>query len=488
MAIRSRVLSFGYTTIIYGISNVLIRIASIALIPIYTSYLSVTDVGLIVIFEMIEILLIAIIPFGAYNAMYRYLPGTKEAKKNKIISSTFYIILINGGIIISICFFFSDRIQALFNINDNNLLFYVLLGCFLKSSSSFIYSILLYQRKAFLYLIISGLEFLSIMVFTIYFIIGCQEGIIGVYYSKSIVFSIIFLLTIFLLIKSITTFPSYNSIKRILSYGIPLIPMALLMPILSFSDRFFLNLFTSVEDIARYGIAYKFGMIINMLLIIPIQKSWGPQMFQVGIKDKKSISVHEDITFYYSFIGLFIFLGLSLFSTELINLFANKDYVSSAWIVPFVSFAYFIGGFKVFLRAGPALTDRTNLFAKIGLITIITNIILNYFLIKIFYVIGAIISTILSFSLLVCLMFFVSKDLINVNWPVKKIFHGLILTMILLIFFHVSVMYINDYKIYIKLILLCFFIAISLATNLIGQKELNGLKYLWDSLNGKSPS
>jgi len=225
-----------------------------------------------------------------------------------------------------------------------------------------------------------------------------------------------------------------------------------------------------------------------MLLIIPIQKSWGPQMFQVGIKDKKSISVHEDITFYYSFIGLFIFLGLSLFSTELINLFANKDYVSSAWIVPFVSFAYFIGGFKVFLRAGPALTDRTNLFAKIGLITIITNIILNYFLIKIFYVIGAIISTILSFSLLVCLMFFVSKDLINVNWPVKKIFHGLILTMILLIFFHVSVMYINDYKIYIKLILLCFFIAISLATNLIGQKELNGLKYLWDSLNGKSPS
>jgi len=227
-------------------------------------------------------------------------------------------------------------------------------------------------------------------------------------------------------------------------------------------------------------------MIINMLLVIPIQKSWGPQMFQVGIKDKKSISVQEDIMFYYAFIGLFIFLGLSLFSNELITVFANKNYASLAWIVPFISFAYFIGGFKVFLRAGPALTDRTNLFTKIGLITIISNIFLNYFLIKNFYVIGAISSTILSFSLLVYLMYFISKDLIDINWPVKKIFRSLILTMILLVIFHVSVIYITDYKIYIKATILSFFIIIALVTNLIGRKELNGLKYLWNSLIGKS--
>ena len=69
------------------------------------------------------------------------------------------------------------------------------------------------------------------------------------------------------------------------------------MPFLTVSDRYFLHVFSSVEDIGRYGIAYKFGMLINMLLVIPVQRSWGPQMFQVGNLIEENKQIHRDITF-----------------------------------------------------------------------------------------------------------------------------------------------------------------------------------------------
>ena len=102
-----------------------------------------------------------------------------------------------------------------------------------------------------------------------------------------------------------------------------IIPLILYLPVLTVSDRYFLQLYNSVEDIGRYGIAYKFGMLINMFLVLPIQKSWGPQMFQVGIASEETKKIHQDITFYYSFVGQFIIIALSFFSDTILTVFTN---------------------------------------------------------------------------------------------------------------------------------------------------------------------
>ena len=308
-------------------------------------------------------------------------------------------------------------------------------------------------------------------------------GIIGIYYAKIGVFFTLSISMFFFLIKTAPALPSFKLIKKLLAYGLPIIPLILLMPVLTVSDRYFLQMYSSVEDIGRYGIAYKFGMLINMLLVVPIQKYWGPQMFQVGDLLEENKKIHQDITFYYSFIGLFILLGLSLFSDTILTIFANDDYIEVSWVIPWISLAYFIGGFKIFLQASASLSDRTDLFIKTGIYTIFSNIFLNYILIKQFGIRGAVASTILSYLILVGLLLITSKSINVIKWPIKKILHGaFIAALVIIIFESIKDFSLNYNIIIIKFILLLLFPIISITTNLIGHKEINGLRSIWYSI------
>ena len=482
MAIRPKIKTFGYATIIYGFSNLLTKIVAVTLIPLYTNYLSVYEVGIIVLLEMIELFVVTLIPIGCVNAMWRYLPEKKGQDKNRIIISSFTLIMISGFLIVGLVFFFKSYLCTVLNINNSdNLIIFVLLSCFLRALSNFIYWILQYKNQAFTYLLLSLAQFISLILLTIYFIIGHQTGVVGIYFAKVIVFSVLFIYTIFYLIRSAPAIPSFGLMKKLLSYGLPIIPLILLMPVLTVSDRYFLNVYSSVEDIGRYGIAYKFGMLINMLLVIPVQRSWGPQMFQVGNLIEENKAIHRDITFYYSYIGLFIIVGLSLFAETILLIFANEDYLTVSWVIPWISLAYFIGGFKIFLQASASIADRTDLFIKTGIYTIISNILLNYILIKYFGLQGAVASTILSYSILVILLFFSSKRVSKIKWPIKKIIHGAFIASFLIITFDIIKKIDLDYEIIIKVFLLILFPIISFLTNLIGNRELNGLRSLWNS-------
>jgi len=481
--IRPKIKLFGYSTLIYGTANLLTKLVVITLVPLYTTYLSVNEVGLIVFLEMIELFVVTIIPIGCINAMWRFLAEEKGYNKNKIIISAFTVIMVSGLVIIFLLLFFQNNISSFFGIpNDNNLLVFVFVSCFLQSISHFIYSLLQYKNQSIFYLILSLVQFLSLVGLTIYLIVYSGQGIIGIYYAKTSVFFASFICIIFILIKNTRALPSFKFIKKILIFGLPMIPMMLLMPVLNVSDRYFLKLFTSLEEIGRYGIAYKFGMLINMFLVIPINRSWGPQMFQVGKSKEENRKIHQDLTFYYSYIGWFIIVGLSFFSDTIISIVANKEYLAAAWLIPWVSLAYFVGGFKIFFLASATLADRTDLLVKTGLLAIITNVCLNYFFIKNYGVEGAVLSTILSNLILILLLLNFTKSVNQFSWPMKKIVHGAIIASLIIIIFKTIQEFAIDYIFVVKCLLLIMFPILSIFTNLIGEKEMNGVRYLWSSI------
>ena len=96
MKIRPKIKLFGYSTLIYGMANLLTKLAVITLVPLYTTYLSVHEVGLIVFLEMVELFVVTIIPIGCINAMWRFLPEEKGHNKNKLIISAFTVIMVSG--------------------------------------------------------------------------------------------------------------------------------------------------------------------------------------------------------------------------------------------------------------------------------------------------------------------------------------------------------------------------------------------------------
>ena len=484
--IRAQIKNFGYSTFIYGIANLLTKIISIVLIPLYTKYLSVNDVGIIALFEMFEVFLITIIPLGTITSMWRYLSESDINDKQSIIKSTFIIIFLSGIVIIVIFYYVIQHLIGNISLAINgNLIYYLLISCFFRVTSNFLFWILQYKNSVIKYLFFSLIQFLSVIGLTIYFIIIKDYGIISVYLAKIIVLSVFFIITIIYVFKESYGTPSLFIGKKLIRYGLPIVPLALLAPILNTVDRFFINTFCSLEDLGKYGIAYKFGMLMNMFLVVPIQRSWGPQMFKVGDFNKDTRIIHQDLTFYYAYCGIFILVVLSFFSDSFLYFFATESYYSASWIIPWVALAYFIGGFRIFLQAGASLRDRTDLFFSTAIITMLFSVVLNWLLIENYGIFGAVIATIVSYLFLVTLLYINGKKITNIDWPISKIIYCAIIAIFLIIIVNYIIKFSPNYSIYYKCVGIILYPIISILTNLIGDKEIKGIKSICNLLVNK---
>ena len=108
------------------------------------------------------------------------------------------------------------------------------------------------------------------------------------------------------------------------------------------------------------------------------------------------------------------------------------------------------------------------MLVKTGLLAIITNIVLNYFLIKNYGVEGAVLSTILSNFILILLLLNFTKSVNQFSWPMKKIVHGAIIASLIIIIFKTIQEFAIDYIFVVKCLLLIMFPILSIFTNLGG--------------------
>ena len=93
---------------------------------------------------------------------------------------------------------------------------------------------------------------------------------------------------------------------------------------------------------AIFSIAFKFGMLINILLVTPMQLAWLPMMYKIGdgVNSKK---YYRDFAYYYSIISSFVFLIITIFREEMLLVFTTSDYLSGAKYIPIIAAATILG-------------------------------------------------------------------------------------------------------------------------------------------------
>lgn len=478
MAIRPSIKQLGTSSAIYGFGNLLNKFAAFLLIPIYTRYLSTSDVGVFALLEMMEILLITLVPLGVIRAMWRFFPEGKFDRNQIIISAYVGTMTLSIFALIIIGFFYR-QISPLLGLQNSQQTFIliVLLNVLLMVGSQFIISIWQYQQKATHYIVFSVFQFVGILIASSILIIFFNCGIMGLLFGKTIVLGLTFLISIFLIFSNISVTPSYTIWKKLLKYGAPFIFLALVAPILTLSSRFFLSIFTSLEDIAIFFIAFKFGMLINMFLVVPLQRGLIPMIYRMGINNL-SKSIYRDMLFYYTVIGSILFLVISLFIKPILGFVTQPEYLQGASIIPVVAMAYFIGGFQHFFTAGAALRDKTIPLAFSAISAITINLTLNYFLIKSFGITGAAWSTLISYSVLVIIIYFTSQKYAQINWGwIRLIKLGIILFITYFCFWQFQLRLEIMHGIIGVIALFIFFILLFI-TKTISYKEINGIRYL----------
>ena len=111
---------------------------------------------------------------------------------------------------------------------------------------------------------------------------------------------------------------------QLLKFSAPLVPAALAMFIVHFSDRYILREFGTLEAVGLYAVAYKFGMLVSTLVGQPFSLIWGNRLHSYYWHENRDALYNETLSG-LTFALCLVALGISLFIEPVLALMTPEQ-------------------------------------------------------------------------------------------------------------------------------------------------------------------
>ena len=445
-------------TFIILIGKFCTQFVSFLLIPIYTHYLLASDYGYIDLVQTYITLLAPIIILRFDSAIFRFLIDCRKSddKKSEVISSSFYLILLQ--IIILILIF----IPLIFFIKINYSIA-ILLNIIFISISSFLLQLTRGIGKNIDYSIGSIISAIITIGLNILLIVRLKYNAGSILYASA---AANIFCSVYLIIKkkiykylNIKEFSS-KKLKEMLKYSLPMIPDGMSWWIVNVSDRTIITAFINSAANGIYAISSKFSNILSSIFQI-FNMSW-QESASIHIKDDDRDLFFTDIlnktyVIFYSCCILILVCMPFIF-----KFFIGIEYLDAYKYVPilllgnlFSAIANIIGGVYIAKK-------ETNKVARTTIIAAIINIVINVSMIKMYGLYAAAVSTLISYIVISIYRY------IDVNKTISmKLNHNILMITLEIFILSSIVYYINNLVLNLFNLLIIIVILIILNKNMI---------------------
>jgi O-antigen/teichoic acid export membrane protein len=413
---------------VYGVGNVLVKALGFLMLPFYTHYLGTKDYGILEILDLSMTLFGLVLNMGLVPAFLRcYAAVNSAADKYRFVSTG------------CIAGFLTGLFTLLMGIGFVRPLTHLLFGSAIPATYvllAFAALVLNYMAtlpRTYLraleasgaYVTCDTIGVFVLLFLNVFFIAVLKMGLVGVLWSSFIVAAAQFVgYSVWTMHRTGFAFDG-SSISRMLRFGLPLILSNIGLFVLNFSDRFFLQHLRSLDAVGVYAVGYKFGFMMNYLVVQPFFVMWQSRMYAIHSQPQHP-TIFRQIFSLYSFGLIYAGLAMSLFGSEAVRLMVAPKFAASQEVIPIVVLSYVFYGLSYYAQLGMLLTDRTGAVGCIGAATAGLNLVLNYFLISSYGMLGAAWATALSFLFLTAVSYIWSQRVLPLKLGVPRTWAGMI--------------------------------------------------------------
>ncbi len=391
----------------YAIGEVLVMLSGFVSFPILTRVFSPSEYGVLSLISITLWILLAFAKGGLQEAAIRYYPeytSSREPVREKIFySSLFYgsvtfgilaagMVLLCGGWVLPVLFGkdISDFIWLLAGL--------VLSGSIFMRLQNFIRA---EQRTKFLNLILVVSRYLSLILSIVLIFLVSKS--LRMYYTGVLVaeFSMSFLL-ILVLTKRVGLHPryiSYSFLGKCLLFGFPLIGFELGHFLIKSADRYVIQILMGAEAVGIFSAAANMCLYLKDLILYPLMYSITPIYVEIWNKSGREetsrfISRVARICTIIIMPALFGFVALG---KDLIVVLASERFQNASQLIAFIIPGTVIWGLSPIYAAGLYIQKKTKTMTSIVLLGVALNVGLNFLLIPKLGLMGAAVSTLLSY-------------------------------------------------------------------------------------------
>ncbi len=412
-------------TAIYGIGNVLVKATGLALLPIYLGALSTSEYGALVMFEVITQFMVGVFSFRFQSSLLRFGSEAKSPREQGSVYFTATLMMLGASIFVCAAFtplsgLFSDIV---FDSREYAYIFPLLLASVaLEMMVLMPLQLLRLREKPLAYIGFLAFKLGAMLALVSYFVMLKEQGVYGAILGIFLANALTLLATLPLQWRHVVFMFDKPLAGSMFRYGAPLIFTSISAILLSIADRLIINHYGELSDVGVYGLAYKIGSVVNLLVINSFSLGFLPIAFkkfgQVGFERFFTRTLT-----YFTVITVIFTLGISLFSKELIKLLSSDtpDYWAALILVPFIAFSFIFKAIQYYFSLVFHLTKRTRYDALVTMLGFSFNLGLNLAWVPAYGIYGAVAATGLSYVFMGILTLRYAQAQLRVQYEWKRL-------------------------------------------------------------------
>jgi len=425
---------------IVAITNILVALSGIILLPILTKTLPISDYGswalILVTIGFVPLLA----TLGLRLAMVRFLAASTDKQNTREIFYSLLFVVFFGALIASALFFvFARPIAASLFHNDLATALIFPLNVFLACLNLFITDFFRVFQQAKSYsglILLQAYANVALVAFFVLLGYGLQGAVFGLLLQQLIVL----LLAFYLIVARIgVAVPKFMHLREHLRFSLPLVPADLSFWITNSSDRYLIGILIGTAAVGYYSPAYTLGG--SILLISGGLALMLPSVLAKHYDDENCEAVRTLMKYslkYYCGVAIPSTFALSVLSKPLLIILSTPQIATNGYLVtPLVAAGMFLLGASQLLVQVVMLKKKTTFIGTVWITSAALNLGANLLLIPYFGILGAALATLLAFALAFIVIAMYSlrqfKFDINVGFVLKSVCVSILISVFLLL-------------------------------------------------------
>ncbi|AMW32008.1 Membrane protein involved in the export of O-antigen and teichoic acid [Fervidobacterium changbaicum] len=403
---------------------------SVVTAPIISYLISPEEFGKASMFLVAFSVLNIIALLGTDQAYVRFFNEYEKEKRAFLFSNSLYTSLISATFISMIILIADKKVSLLLYGSEHrfvNLL--LVITVYISIFQTFNQFTVMMEGNGFLYSLINVANTLVTILSTIFFALMLNRSFYAIVLGNLFGY-------LAAIVVGATKTPSYwklrrmnwTEVKKILAFGVPLVPTFLVSWVYTSIDRISLRQYGTLEEIGLYSAAYRIVTAINIIQG-GFSSFWISTAYKEYEKDKNNTQFFKkahDMVGLVLFIVAFLVLGFK----DVIFLIFSKSYRVSANIAPFLILMPILYSLSETTVGGINFTKKTYWHFVILIVCAATNFLGNSMLVPLYGAKGAAVSTGLSYVMFYFMRTLISEKVFRVGYDLRKSTIGIVLLII----------------------------------------------------------
>ena len=406
---------------IYGLGGTVSRILAVLLLPLYTAYLEPRDFGAVGVLIALSAVLVTILRGGISSAFFRfYFDSNDPARRLLVLRTSFWFTMASATAGLAAGALLAAPIADLVGVDDPWLVRAAFVGVWAQMNYEQLTSLFRVEERSMAFVGATLVNVVVTIAATVLLVVGFEQGALGVIVGNWIGTLVVYLGLLGYRREQLGLQFDRPLLREMQRFGWPLVPAALALIAVNFSDRFFLSHISGLDEVGVYELGVRVSSAM-VLLLTAFRTAWPAFAYSIE-DDEEAKRTYAFVLTYLVYAACWLALALAVLSPWIVRLLASdSSFYPGSRVVGLLAFGTASYAAYIVMAIGVGRARRTQFNWVITGIAAAVNVILNVALIPSYGMMGAAVATASAYVVLFAGMTYWAQRVFPVPYQWRRV-------------------------------------------------------------------